>query len=238
MTIQKVDFATHLDLIGSIRRAYDSRITRWYIFARFRIIHINILDLLDRLVPPAGPILDLGCGFGLFSIYLALRNPSRSILGIDLSEKRIQMARRAAQKLGVQNVGFRGADITTFPYTEKWNGIYCLDILHHITPPARESLLNTFPKILSPEGILIIKDVATKPLWKMAFTWLLDQLVAGPCRVWYQSAEAQAREIHQAGFEVQYDYIRDLLPYPHVIFRCKKEANGAADRPRNPCLSQ
>ena len=41
-------------------------------------------------------VLDLGCGFGLFSLYYASVRPSIEIAGIDLNERRIAMARRAA----------------------------------------------------------------------------------------------------------------------------------------------
>ena len=49
--------------------------------------------LIEPFVPREGAICDLGCGHGLFSIYLALRSPARRIIGYDLDEVEESAAR-------------------------------------------------------------------------------------------------------------------------------------------------
>lgn len=207
--------------LREIRRVYDSWVIRSYVWARFVIIHVDILDLLDRLAPKSGRILDMGCGFGLFSLFLAMRSPERTLFGVDLSGKRIEAARKAADRLRLTNVHFEQADIRDFAVSGEWDGIFTLDLLHHVLPQSRRDFLAAARSHLRPDGTLVIKDIATRPWWKMAFTWVLDQAMAGPCHVWYQSVESQTEEIENHGFEVRSRSFRDRLPYPHVVFHCK-----------------
>src|SRR5687767_8583092 len=46
-----------------------------------------------REVPPAGRILDIGCGHGLFPALLASGSSQRTIVGVDPSEGKIDVAR-------------------------------------------------------------------------------------------------------------------------------------------------
>src|SRR4029077_18882442 len=85
-------------------RAYDDPIVRAYCWGRFWILRQRFLDEVGQYLPRQGRVLDLGCGFGLFSLYYASVRPSIEIEGIDLSERRIAMARKAATRLRVPNV--------------------------------------------------------------------------------------------------------------------------------------
>ncbi|MCA9446292.1 MAG: class I SAM-dependent methyltransferase [Candidatus Omnitrophica bacterium] len=216
-----VDLVLASEHLREIRHSYDSWVIRSYVWARFVIIHIDILELLDRLAPKRGKILDMGCGFGLFSLFLAMRSPERSIYGVDLSENRIQAARRCAEKMRLDNVQFEQADICDYAVGGDWDGIFTLDLLHHVRPQSRQDFLRTARDHLKPDGVLLIKDITTRPWWKMAFTWILDQAMSGPCHVWYQSVENQTEELERFGFEVRSRSFKDRLPYPHVVFHCK-----------------
>lgn len=48
-------------------------------------------------------VLDIGCGFGLFGCYFSAVYPEISYHGYDLNPARIDMARLAAQRLGLAN---------------------------------------------------------------------------------------------------------------------------------------
>jgi len=108
----EVDLVLASEHLKEIRLSYDSTIIRSYVWARFVIIHIDILEMLDRLVPKRGRILDMGCGFGLFSLFLAMRSPERSIHGVDLSAKRIAASR------GIQDLGI-GQDLVAPPRAQR-----------------------------------------------------------------------------------------------------------------------
>src|SRR5262245_25918000 len=89
------------DAIRRVIAAYDDPVVRAYCWARFWILRQRFLDEIGQYLPPAGPVLDIGCGFGLFSLYYAAVEPGRFLRGIDRSARRIALARRAAARLGV-----------------------------------------------------------------------------------------------------------------------------------------
>lgn len=63
-------------------------------------------ELLLRTIPapPAGRLLDLGCGYGAVAIALALRNPAAHVWAVDVNERALQLTRRNATRNGADNV--------------------------------------------------------------------------------------------------------------------------------------
>ena len=120
------------DQIGEIIRVYDTGIIRAYCWARFKIMHLRFLEEIGQYFPLSGNILDIGCGFGLFSLYYAKKFPQLTISGIDINPKRITIAQRASHKLHLHNVNYRVCDVTSFACDQSLDCVYMLDIIHHI----------------------------------------------------------------------------------------------------------
>ena len=59
--------------------------------------------LVSTFIPEDGVIYDMGCGFGIFSLFLASEKRGRTLVGIDSSQRRINAAQGAAKKLGIDN---------------------------------------------------------------------------------------------------------------------------------------
>lgn len=55
-----------------------------------------LLQALDGWVPPAGPVLDLGCGTGILATWLARRHPDLEIVASDVSSAAVASTRRTA----------------------------------------------------------------------------------------------------------------------------------------------
>lgn len=84
-------------------------------------------DRLDRQIEPLGQramdagapkageqVLDIGCGCGQTSLELAQRvGPSGQVLGVDISEPMLEVARRRGGEAGLANVSFLAADAQT-----------------------------------------------------------------------------------------------------------------------------
>ncbi|MFD6448690.1 class I SAM-dependent methyltransferase [Promicromonospora sp. NPDC060204] len=62
--------------------------------------------LLDHVpAPPAtGDLLDLGCGWGPITISLALAAPEATVWAVDVNERALDLVRRNAERLGLENV--------------------------------------------------------------------------------------------------------------------------------------
>ena len=54
--------------------------------------------------PPGGHFLDLGCGWGPIALTLALESPRATVWAVDVNERSLEMARRNAAALGLDNV--------------------------------------------------------------------------------------------------------------------------------------
>ncbi len=210
------------DTIRKIVRAYDDPIVRAYCMARFVILRQRFLDEIGQYLPETGPVLDVGCGFGLFSLYYASTGPARFVRGLDVDGRRIATARRAAARLGVQNVAYERADARDFKGDGEIAAAYMLDIVHHVPPAAVPALIGELARALAPGARLLVKDVDTRPAPKRWFTWWLDKLMAPATPVTYWSAEDLTALIERRGFRVYRHLMVDVLPYPHVLYICER----------------
>jgi 2-polyprenyl-3-methyl-5-hydroxy-6-metoxy-1,4-benzoquinol methylase len=206
------------EIVRSVIRAYDDPVVRAYCWARFGILRQRFLDEIGQYLPDAGPILDIGCGFGLFSLYYAATGPRRFVRGLDRDARRIALARRAAARLGLDNVAYEVGDARDFKGDSELAGAYMLDIVHHVPPDTVSPMLAQLWRCLGPGAPLLVKDVDTRPAAKRWFTWLLDKAMAPRTPVHYWSADALQAALQATGFRVRRHLMVDVLPYPHVLF--------------------
>jgi len=210
------------ETIAAIVRNQPDAIVRAYSRVRFLILRQSFLDAIGQYFPERGEILDLGCGFGLFSLYYALMGPERRITGVDLSARRIAMATRCAASLGVTNASYHAEDVLSWRDERTFDAIYMLDLVHHLPAASVPRTLERLTARLAPGGTLIIKDVADRPTYKMLFTLALDRLMVGwePIRYW--PVLELSSLLRALGFDVRVHPIRDVLPYPHVLYVCRR----------------
>jgi SAM-dependent methyltransferase len=206
----------------NVIRAYDDWIVRAYCWGRFWIMRQRFLDEVGQYLPRQGRVLDLGCGFGLFSLYYASGRPGLEIEGLDLNPRRIAMARRAAERLGIRNVRYDVGNATEFRGGRLFDAAYMLDIVHHIPPETVRPLLEQMAKALPAGGRLVIKDVDTRPVWKRWFTHALDRLMDPRTPVRYWSGEELQALLEEVGFTVYRHLMVDILPYPHILYVCER----------------
>ena len=209
------------EIVRSIVRAYDDPVVRAYSWMRFGILRQRFLDEIGQYLPERGVVVDIGCGFGLFSLYYAATAPGRLLRGVDVNGRRIVMARRAAARIGVQNVAYEIGDARDFKADGEVAAVYMLDIVHHIPPDTVRPLLDRLRRCLGPGGVLLVKDVDTRPAPKRWFTWALDKLMAPATPVRYWSADELGGALEATGFDVRRHLMVDVLPYPHILYICR-----------------
>ncbi|HEY5230988.1 MAG TPA: methyltransferase, partial [Galbitalea sp.] len=54
--------------------------------------------------PPGGNLLDLGCGWGPIALSLAIHSPHATVWAVDVNERALDLTRRNARSLGLDNV--------------------------------------------------------------------------------------------------------------------------------------
>jgi SAM-dependent methyltransferase len=210
------------DTIRKIVAAYDDPIVRLYCWGRFTILRQRFLEEIGQYLPARGVVLDIGCGFGLFSLYYAATAGGRVVRGVDVNRRRIALARRAAARLGLANAVYEEGDARHFKGDSEVAAAYMLDIVHHVPPAAVPPLLRQLHRAVMPGGMLLVKDVDTRPAAKRWFTWALDKAMDPRAAVHYWPSEALAGALEEAGFSVRRHLMVDVLPYPHVLYVCTR----------------
>ena len=211
------------EAIARVIAAYDDPIIRAYSWGRFLILRQRFLDEIGQYLPAEGTILDIGCGFGLFSLYYAQLIPAASFRGLDLNPRRVALATEVARRLGLGNTAYAVGDARTYRADGEYAAAYMLDIVHHVQPETVEPLLSELHKAIRPGGCLIVKDVDTQPAYKRWFTHALDLLMSPGGVIHYWPAGELAALLQRIGFRVYRHLMVDVLPYPHVLFVCHRD---------------
>jgi 2-polyprenyl-3-methyl-5-hydroxy-6-metoxy-1,4-benzoquinol methylase len=192
-------------------------VERAYAIIRFLILRVKLLAVMDLLLPPEGRLLDVGCGFGLWTAYFAQMHPERAITGVDPSVKRVTLARRVAERVGAR-AEFFAEDIRSSSVRGPFAGAYVLDVLHHIPRDDQRPVLERLRDLLEPGGVLVIKDITTEPWLGLKFTEVLDRAMVGLKEPLAYRHHGEWRALlEELGFRVRVVRVPDVLPYPHVV---------------------
>ena len=209
-------------VVGRIIDNQESLIVRLYARIRFVILREDFLREIGQYLPQEGRVLDLGCGFGLFSLYFGLVAPGRKLTGIDLSEKRVAWATRCAEKLGATNVEYSASDLVEWEGRGEFDAVYMLDLMHHLPKDAVPEFLKRVVDLIVPGGVLVLKDVSNRPLYKKWFTLALDRLMVGMDPIHYWDPEEIIPVLEGLGLSVKRHTMNDILPYPHILYVCTR----------------
>lgn len=121
----------------------------WHLLIKSRIDPIRDID--------GKRILEIGCGRGGFSFWLATRTPSPAqVVGADFSSKAVNKARQFAENRGVSNISWSVADIQAlnqFGGGEFDTVVSCETIEHVPDPPLAVKQL---ARVLKPGGRLFL----------------------------------------------------------------------------------
>jgi len=126
-------------------------------FVHWKMKMDPMFGVLDEVVPRSGFVLDLGCGYGVATHWLAQFTDGRTFLGLDYDENKIRVARRTAPES--PRIKFAPGDILAcdFPACDT---ILLLDVLHYWRPERQQLILNKARQALRPGGRLILRDAA------------------------------------------------------------------------------
>lgn len=97
-------------------------------------------------------VLDLGCGSGWLSIFLA--RAGFEVLGVDIAEHAIELARQWAAQENLTNAKFEAADIVHLDYPEgSFDAVVANSIFEHLTYELAELTLQKVHKLLRKDGL-------------------------------------------------------------------------------------
>lgn len=144
-----------------------------HIMAEIEYRRVHQKEFLAQLIPHfmgscvhAQNILDVGCGIGIVTNYLAENNPYGHFIGVDISEKSAKVARNNAQQRNISNIEYLGGDLLNLRdiFPEKtFDSVLLIDILDdttrdgHFTDFMLEEKMEEVAYVTASEGLVTVK---------------------------------------------------------------------------------
>jgi 2-polyprenyl-3-methyl-5-hydroxy-6-metoxy-1,4-benzoquinol methylase len=120
---------------------------------RTRAARSEFARRLDESIPGDALVLEMGCGTGQLSLFLA--SADRTVVGADLARPSLELARSAAARYGVESAHFVETDLHVPGLRrEAFDVVICSGVLHH-TPDPRTSFASV-ARLVRPGGVLVI----------------------------------------------------------------------------------
>jgi ubiquinone/menaquinone biosynthesis C-methylase UbiE len=104
-------------------------------------------------------VLDIGTGTGSVPLKMAARRPDLSIVGIDLSDEMIRVARSGVREAGLhRRVKIRKANARRSPFPAgSFDLVMSNSLLHHLPDPV--PTFNEIARVLAPGGRVFVRDL-------------------------------------------------------------------------------
>jgi uncharacterized protein (DUF2062 family) len=223
-------------------------------FVRGKLRHDPVyLHLLRHgVLPSGGCLLDLGCGRGIvFSALLTAQAQdergkyprdwpppahAHSFFGIEGNHKTAEVARLALGAAAHIETGDLAKVV--LPAAD---AVLLLDVLHYLAPATQEELLARIAAILSPGGLLVLRDADAAGGWRFLATRIQERACALARRHWRQRFHYRSREewnalLRRLGFEVADEPMAKGTPYSNVLITAhlglKPQATGVSSSGR------
>src|SRR5262245_58798527 len=164
------------DIEGALRAyAGEPLSTRLFIRGRHWLCPMR---RIAREVPRDAHVLDIGCGHGLFDSLLASQSARRQIVGIDVAEGKIAVATRSARAFS--NVRYVHGSVLDLP-DGGYDGGSIIDVLDLRPDEMKLRVLKQARRLVTDDGVLLLKTNDTHPRWKFATVcleeWLMVKLL-------------------------------------------------------------
>ena len=120
---------------------------------RARAERSEFARLIDRAIPGDARVLEIGCGTGQMSLYLARGH--RMVVGADLTRASLELGAAAARRFKIEQVQFIETDLHRPGLREcSFDVVYSSGVLHH-TPDPRAAFARVV-RLARPGGMIIL----------------------------------------------------------------------------------
>ena len=187
---------------------------------------LSDLAFVEKYVPRHGFIVDVGCGHGLFANVLAEASATRRVLGIDVDERKITVARGTIG--GRPELRFEIGDaIATAP--PRCDAVTIVDVLYLLPFEAQERVLRNAAAALLEGRPLVVKaqERSLSPRYALTYgqelvTVGLGLTRGGRSRFSFPTREEALAMFDRAGFAVDVVEMR-LRPYTDVLYLARRK---------------
>ncbi len=161
-------------MIERIARRYEGRWLQGY--ARGKLRSDPVFAAAFALLKDAPlPVLDVGCGIGLFEFYLRERGFTAPLAGFDFDAAKIAHAQRIAAA-HYPGVDFSVAD-TAHALPGEAGHVVLFDVLHYLDAAAQRDLLERAADHVAPGGLCLIRESPRDRSWRFRITEIEEALI-------------------------------------------------------------
>ena len=219
---------TEREIAERLATLYDRRSLQGYVRWKVRTdpAYAAVRDVLRGR---SRPVVDLGCGVGLLPLYLREHGHAAPMIGIDFDQRKIDVARKAAQRYA--DIEFVAGDARDPLPADR--DIVILDILHYFDSASQQRILANAVRAAGGDGVIVIRQGIRDGSWRYRLTALVD----GLARVfkWMKAEQLNlpTREEVEAPFTDFVAEVRPLwgrMPYNSYLFVFRRRL-AAGHRP-------
>lgn len=179
-------------------------------------------EVIEKMLPESGVIVELGCGEGLLANYLAIASPKRKVIGYEIVPERLARAKKK-----IRNTSFKVGDIVDIRYP-KADIFILFHVLHHLPSlAAQEEVLKKVKKSLNTGGKLVIVDVYIEPSIKYLAAWIADHFLVPwvfekrfHTNAYFRRKKSWLNLLEILGYNVKVTLAVKGRPFPNIIFEC------------------
>lgn len=124
--------------------------------------------IVDRLPPNPKRVLDLACGTGILTLAIARRYPHCQIVGVELRDEYLEIARNKVHKLGIRNVELVLSRAEDYRSSEPFDCV-CSSYLAKYADLQR--LTRNTKDMLVEGGLLLMHDFTYPPKAYLVWIW-------------------------------------------------------------------
>jgi SAM-dependent methyltransferase len=215
---------TEREIADRLASLYDRRSLQGYVRWKVRT-DPAYAAVRDALRGRSRPVVDLGCGVGLLPLYLREHGHAAPMLGVDFDQRKIEVARKAAQRY--EDVGFVAGDARD---PLPGGDIVMLDILHYFDSASQQTILANAARAAGDDGVIVIRQGLRDGSWRYRLTAFVD----GLARIfrWMKAEQLNfptRKEIEApfTGFDAEVRPLWGRMPYNSYLFVFKPRRTAA-----------
>jgi ubiquinone/menaquinone biosynthesis C-methylase UbiE len=179
-------------------------------------------EVVNNMLPQKGTIIELGCGEGLLSNFIAMSKPNAKIIGYEINPDRLTLARK-----GIPNAIYKVADVTNLKLL-KANSYILFHVLHHLlSERQQEKILKNIKENLLKNGKLIIVEVHVKLSLKYFAAWFADHFLVPWVfenrfftKAYFRGESEWIKILEKIGYSTKVRIETKGRPFPNIIFEC------------------
>lgn len=154
LNFSRIPEPEEMDESGEIE-AYASATAQAYLDS----IDGTFVEHVLRLGASRGLALDIGTGPGQIPLKIARQLPHLEIIGMDLSEAMLKVARQQASALGMdRQVKFQLGNGNRLEFrNQSLDLVLCNSVLHHLQDPV--GMLDEVARVVKPNGAVLLRDL-------------------------------------------------------------------------------